>query len=156
MKIFPIQERKFSLHGDQKETIARLARRTDITETLSSSFTDKSFRGSIEGNRFKLITSLIGFGAFCVMTGEIHPADGQVKVEINKPFRILLSVFLCLPLLVLIPLTLNEPEAFSPWYILIPIGQMVMIRYIFIGLVFWFLSRLSLNSLADVLDIEWE
>lgn len=156
MKIFPILERKFKLNGEQNETIARLTRRTEISETLSSSFTDKSFRGLIEGNKFKLITSLIGFGAFCVMKGEIIKDQGHVKVEINKPFRIFLSIFLCLPMVLLVAMLFDKTQELSPLIILVVIGQILMIRYLFIGLVFWYLSKLSLNSLADVLDIEWQ
>lgn len=93
MKIFPTKELKFKLIDDQAETLNRLNRRTEKSENLTSQITDKSFRGIINRNEFKIISSAIGKGAFCVMTGTIESDKGNVKVEIHKVFRILLSVF---------------------------------------------------------------
>ena len=50
---------------------------------------------------------------------------------------------------------LTKAQEFSPILILVMIGQILIIRYAFIGLAFKFLSRESLNRLRDVLDLEW-
>lgn len=155
MNIFPIKERKFMLIGDQEDTIDRLNRRTEKSENLTSAFTEKSFRGTINKNEFKIISSVIGKGAFCVMIGKINPENGYVKVEIHKGFRILLSVFLCLPVIGMIALILTKSKDFSPILIVVMILQILLIRYVFVGLAFHFLSKDSLNRLRDVLDIEW-
>lgn len=155
MKIFPTKELKFKLIDDQAETLNRLNRRTEKSENLTSSHTDKSFRGIINGNEFKLISSAIGKGAFCVMNGTIESDSGNVKVEIHKVFRILLSVFLLFPIIGLVAITVSGAEEFSPILILVAIGQILIIRYAFIGLAFRFLSKESLNRLRDVLDFEW-
>ena len=155
MKPFPTIELKFRLVNDQAETLDRLNRRTDRSDNLTSQSTDKSFRGQINGNEFKLISSTIGRGAFCVMSGQINSVDGSVKVEIHKVFQILLTIILLLPLVGFIVLAISKKDEFSPIMILVVIGQILMIRYIFIGLAFKFLSRESLNRLRDVLDLEW-
>lgn len=155
MKIFPTKELKFRLMSDQVKTLERLKRRTERSENLTSQFTDKSFRGLINENEFKLISSAIGKGAFCVMSGQVNSVDGSVKVEIHKVFRILLTIILLFPLVGIILMTTIDKEEFSPIMILVAIGQILMIRYFFIGLAFRFLSRESLNRLQDVLDIEW-
>ncbi|TRZ42456.1 hypothetical protein [Robertkochia solimangrovi] len=155
MKIFPTKELKFKLIDDQAETLNRLIRRTEKSENLTSQHTDKSFRGIIMENEFKIISSAIGKGAFCVMTGAIESDKGNVKVEIHKVFRILLSLLLCFPIIGLIALTLTKAQEYSAILILVMIGQILIIRYAFIGLVFKFLSRESLNRLRDVLDLEW-
>ncbi len=155
MKIFPTKELKFRLINDQVETLDRLNRRTERSENLTSQFTDKSLRGLINENEFKLISSAIGKGAFCVMSGHVNFVDGRVKVEIHKVFRILLTIILLFPLVGIILMATIETEEFSPITILVAIGQILMIRYFFIGLAFRFLSRESLNRLQDVLDIEW-
>ncbi len=155
MKIFPTKELNFKLIDDQAETLNRLNRRTEKSENLTSQYTDKSFRGIIKGNEFKIISSSIGKGAFCVMTGEIESEKGNVKVEIHKVFRILLSVFLCFPIIGLIALTLTKAQEFSPIMILVMIGQILIIRFVFIGFAFKFLSKESLNRLRDVIDLEW-
>ncbi|KPM30183.1 Hypothetical protein I595_3721 [Croceitalea dokdonensis DOKDO 023] len=89
------------------------------------------------------------------MTGAIETEKGNVKVEIHKVFRILLSVFLLFPIIGLIAMILTKTQEFSPILILVMIGQILVIRYGFIGLAFKFLSRESLNRLRDVLDLEW-
>ena len=155
MKIFPTIELKFKLYNTQEETLSRLNRRTEKSEILISSRTNKSFRGIINENEFKIISSAIGKGAFCVMNGVIESDSGKVKVEIHKVFRILLSLFLLFPIIGLVVITVNETKEFSPILILLTIGQILIIRYIFIGLAFKFLSRESLNRLRDVLDFEW-
>ena len=154
MKLFPTKEMKFRLVNDQAETLDRLNRRTERSDNLTSQFTDKSFRGLINGNDFKLISSAIGKGAFCVMSGQINSVDGSVKVEIHKVFRILLSIILLFPLIGIIVMAISKTEGFSPIMILVAVGQFLMIRYIFIELAFRFLSRESLNRLRDVLDLK--
>jgi len=155
MKIFPTKELKFKLIDDQAETLNRLNRRTEKSENLTSSHTDKSFRGIINGNEFKIISSVIGKGAFCVMTGAIESDRGNVKVEIHKIFRVLLSIILSFPIVGILIAILTGQEEPNPIFILVVIGQILLIRYAFIGLAFKFLSRQSLNRLRDVLDFEW-
>jgi hypothetical protein len=141
MNIFPTKEQEFKLIDTQEETLDRLNRRTEKSENLTSANTDKSFRGIINGNEFKIISSVIGKGAFCVMTGKINSKNGHVKIEIHKVFKVLLSIILCFPIIGI--------------FILVIIAQILFIRYVFIGMAFKFLSRESLNRLRDVLDLEW-
>ncbi|MEP2280957.1 hypothetical protein [Maribacter sp.] len=155
MNIFPTKEQEFRLIDDQVETLNRLERRTEKSKNLTSEYTDKSFRGIINGNEFKIISSTIGKGAFCVMSGKVNSENGHVKVEIHKVFRILLSIILCFPVIGITVAILTGAEEFSPVFILVAILQILMIRFVFIGLAFKFLSKASLNRLRDVLDFEW-
>lgn len=155
MKIFPIKELKFKLISDQAETLERLNRRTERSENLTSQYTDKSFRGIINGNKFKIISSTIGKGAFCVMTGSIESEEGNVKVEIHKVFRVLLSILLCFPVIAILIAILTGQEEPDPIFIIVAIGQILIIRYAFIGFAFKYLSKQSLDRLRDVLDFEW-
>lgn len=156
MKIFPAKEISFRLNDSQDQALDRLKRRTEHSENLTSQYTDKSFRGKINGTGFKIISSAIGRGAFCVLTGEISNDQGKVKVEIHKVFRVLLSLFLMFPIIGLLIMIISGTEDFSPILILVAIGQILIIRYAFIGLAFRFLSRSSLHRFRDVLDIEWK
>jgi hypothetical protein len=155
MKLFPTKQKYFKLFDNQTETLNRLQRRTEKSKNLISKHTDKSFCGTIDGNKFKLISSTIGKGAFCVMTGEINTEKGYVNVEIHKVFRVFLSIFLCLPIIGFPILMLTGIEKFSPILILIVVLQVFIIRFFFIGLAFRYLSNYSLKILRDVLDIEW-
>ncbi|WP_226390175.1 hypothetical protein [Penaeicola halotolerans] len=156
MKIFPTKEISFRLIDSHDETLDRLKRRTEPSENVTSQYTDKSFRGKINGTRFKIISSAIGRGAFCVLTGEIGSDQGNVRVEIHNVFKVLLSIILLFPVIGLIIALINGTEDFSPIFIVVVILQILFIRLLFIGLAFRFLSKSSLNRFRDVLDIEWK
>ena len=47
MNIFPKNDYTFKIIGEQKETLERLKRRTEGSESLTSKITDKSFLGII-------------------------------------------------------------------------------------------------------------
>jgi hypothetical protein len=155
MNIFPKSDYTFKIIGEETQALERLKRRTELSESLTSNITDKSFRGIIKDNTFKIISSEIGKGAFCVLTGEIDKQNGQVEVEINKGFRILLSVILCFPFIALIAQFYSNEEKFSIIFIFVIILQLLMIRFVFIEFAFRILSKSSLNRLSDVLDIDW-
>jgi uncharacterized membrane protein len=154
MDIFPKSNYTFKIIGEETETLERLKRRTEPSESLTSSITDKSFRGVVKDNTFRIISSEIGKGAFCVLTGEINDKNGQVEVEINKAFQILLSILLLFPFIGVIAQTFSNKEGFSIIFIIVAILQLLMIRYFFIELAFRRFSKSSLNKLSEVLDIE--
>ncbi len=89
------------------------------------------------------------------MSGTIESDKGNVKVEIHNVFRVLLSIILCFPIIAVLLILLTEQEEQSLTFILAVIGQVFIIRYVFIGLAFKILSKQSLNRLQDVLDVEW-
>ena len=155
MEIFPTKELKFKLLDSKEETIERLKRRTEFSEKMTSNFTDKSFRGILNGDKFKIISSEIGKGALCVMTGKIDNDNSYVNVEINKAFRILFSIMFVMPIIALTIETVKKPNDILI-FILVGIGQILMIRFFFIGMFFSRMSKQSLNRLRDVLDIEFE
>ena len=154
MNLFPKNDYTFKIMGEETETLERLKRRTELSESLTSKITDKSFIGKIKDNRFEVISSEIGKGAFCVLTGEIVNKDGQVEVKINKAFRILLSILLCFPFIGLIVQFFSNREDFSIIIILALLLQLLMIRYVFIEFAFRRFSKSSLSKLSDVLDID--
>ena len=155
MEIFPTKELKFKLLDSKEETIERLKRRTEFSQRMISNFTDKSFRGILNGDEFKIISSEIGKGALCVMTGKIDNDNSYVNVEMNKAFRILFSIMFVMPIIALTIETVKKPNDILI-FILVGIGQILMIRFFFIGMFFSRMSKQSLNRLRDVLDIEFE
>ncbi|EDP95013.1 hypothetical protein U8527_08285 [Kordia algicida OT-1] len=155
MKFFPTTERSFRLIDTQSKTIDRLKRRTDPSEKLTFKYTDRSFRGMITENKFKLISSAIRKNVFCVMKGEINDKTGYVCVEIHKAFKVLLSIILCFPMVGITIAILVDKEKFHPVLILVAILQFLMIRYIFIAFAFKYASGYSMNRLRDVLDVEF-
>jgi len=156
MKFYPSKIMNFSLIGSDAETLDRLQRRTEVSESLTSQYTDKTFRGWVKGNKFRLISSAIGKGAFCVMTGEVNDQKGYVNVSIHKAFKVLLSILLCFPVVGILIAILTGAETFHPVFIVVVIGQVIFLRYVIIEIAFRVLSKQSLQRLRDVLDVEWK
>ncbi len=154
MKIFPTKEIKFRLIDNQEDTLERLKRRTEYSKNFTSSYTDKSFRGIIKNNTFKIISSEIGKGALCVMSGKIENKNGFVNLEVNKAFKVLFSILFILPIVAIIFQTITNPKDII-FYILVAIGQLFIIRFIFITIFFSKMYKHSINRLRDVLDIEY-
>ncbi|MFC4740203.1 hypothetical protein ACFO3U_09390 [Flavobacterium ponti] len=154
MKIFPTKEIKFRLIDNQEDTLERLKRRTEYSKNFISSYTDKSFRGIIKNNTFKIISSEIGKGALCVMSGKIENKNGFVNLEVNKAFKVLFSILFILPIVAIIFQTITNPKDII-FYILVAIGQLFIIRFIFITIFFSKMYKHSINRLRDVLDIEY-
>jgi hypothetical protein len=154
MKIYPSKTISFDLIDSQTETLERLKRRTDYSESLTSQVTDKSFRGEINGNQFQLISSTPGFGAFCKLSGTVEKEGGSVKVEIHPVFRIVLVVFYLLPVAGLLSEVFSSSQGFNPIMILVAALQILLIRFFLDALAFRYLSQISLNRLRDVLDVK--
>ncbi len=156
MKIYPSKQISFSLINSQEETLARLTRRTEYSENLTSRLTNKSFIGIVKANTFQVISATIGFGAFCTLTGEINEYTGTVHVEIHKAFRILLGILFLLPVIGLVAQLFIAKIAFEPIMILAAALQIIILRFVIVELAFRFLSHLSLNRLQDVLDVTFK
>lgn len=154
MTLLPTKEFHFKLNDSKDETLDRLKRRTEHSESLSSNFTEKSFRGIIKGDEFKVISSEIGIGALWVINGKIENQTGYIKLEINKVFKIFLIAFLLLPILGLIVQLINNPKDFLI-IILVSFMQLVMIRFFFIGFFTNKVSKHSINKIRDVLDVDF-
>lgn len=154
MKIFPSDRYSFKLIDGEKETLERLNARTEKSESLYSRTTTKSFIGQVHANEFRIVTSDIGSGALCVLSGKIEKDFGHVDVELNRPFKILFSVLFVLPIIALIIQFFKKPEDL-PVLFIVAIGQVLLIRFFFIELFFYRrFSKRSLNRLSDVLNTE--
>ena len=98
----------------------------------------------------------MGKGAFVTLDGMINDdSTGEVVLEINTVFKIFCFLFMLFPFIALIIQLITKFDEFKPIFILVCIGQFLMIRYCFIGLFFKMTSKQSINSLSDVLDTEW-
>ncbi len=155
MNIFPSETYEFKLIDEQSETLQRLKRRTEDSDNLISKITDKTFIGKIDNNKFRIISSNIGKGAFITMIGLISYEKGEVKLEVNKPFRILIYILMIFPFIALLIQLFDTSQEFNPIFILVCIVQVLVIRFLFVSIYFRAMSKNSLNRLADVLDTEW-
>ena len=154
-KFFPTYDYKFNLLDNESDSIERLYRRTEHSDSLRSIGTDKSFIGKVDNNKFKIITSEIGKGAVWVMNGYISNEKCEVNMTINYPFRIKFSLLFCLPIIGFIFQILSEDNIRLIGMILfVMIGQLLIIRYVFLDFLFKKFARNSLYKLRDVIDFE--
>lgn len=157
-KIFPTKKYKFSLLDSKEQTMERLKRRTEYSESMTSSVTNKSFRGIVNDNDFKIISSEIGKGAFWVINGVVDEKGGEINLEINKGFKILFTVAFFLFFLSFIIISVSNLKEIKDFFIMLGVVffQFVFYRFIVLEL---FMSRTINNSLKrfrDVLDVEFE
>ena len=84
MKLFPAKNFKVELISDYSISMENLKSNTDITDSLTSDWTKKAFRGQVNENGFKIISSEIGRGAVCVFIGKFNKNTGEIEVRIHK------------------------------------------------------------------------
>ncbi|WP_047419577.1 hypothetical protein [Cellulophaga sp. Hel_I_12] len=154
MKLFPNKYFKAELRSDYSISMQNLKSNTDITESLTSDWTDKAFRGQINDNGFKIISSEIGRGAVCVLIGKFEGKTGEIEVRIHKAFKVMFSILMLLPIIGFgIILFTNGIE--KSLEIIIPmIMGIVFVRFVFIELSFRFISNTGINKLTDILTIK--
>ncbi|WP_219634601.1 hypothetical protein, partial [Flavobacterium chungangense] len=99
MNIFPIKHYEIELLSDSSKALAELKKNTLITNSLTSEWTKKAFIGQVNESGFKIISSIPGRGAFCVLNGKLESKKGFVEITINKAFRILLSIIFLFPII---------------------------------------------------------
>lgn len=153
MKLFPKRNFKAELSEISSVAMGELKRNTDITDSLISDWTKKAFRGQVNENGFKIISSEIGRGAICVLNGKFDGKTGEIEVRIHKAFKIMFSILMLMPIIgfVIIALTNGIKESFG---IIIPlIVLIIFVRFIFMELSFRFISKTGLNKLTRIIGI---
>ena len=99
MKLFPTKNFKAELRSDYSISMENLKSNTDITDSLTSDWTKKAFRGQVNENGFKLISSEIGRGAVCVLIGKFDGNTGEIEVRIHKAFKVMFSILMLMPII---------------------------------------------------------
>lgn len=151
---FPEKKYVFQLIDADMVSLKRLKRRTDTRSILRSQFTKKTFRGEIEGNTFKIISSSIGIGAFCILRGTVNHQKGVIDIKIHKVFKIVLAILMFFLVIAVLIIYISDVKNFSNTLIFVAFLQMIFIRYLIIEFIFIRLSNASLRRLRDVLDFE--
>ncbi|TNE80077.1 MAG: hypothetical protein EP332_08755 [Bacteroidetes bacterium] len=154
MKTFPPKQYRFKFKDSASETMERLKNRTLNSEMNLSTFTDKSMIGTVSDTFFKVNSTLIGIGAFCVMSGQVDSEEGQVSVQVNKVFKGFIYFFYIMPFLAMIPAMFDTETPFSLLFLIGPIVMIAFIRFVFVELAFRFASSEGLKRLSDILQVE--
>ena len=154
MKLFPTKNFIAELRSDYSISMKNLKSNTDITDLLTSDWTDKVFRGQVNENGFKIISSEIGRGAVCVLIGKFNGKTGEIEVRIHKAFKVMFSILMLIPIIG-IGITIITKEIEKPFGLIIPmIMGVVFVRFILVELSFRFISNSGINKLTDILTIK--
>ena len=153
MNIFPIKHYEIELLNDSSKALSELENNTMITDSLSSEWTKKAFIGQVNENGFKIISSVPGRGAFCVLNGKLESKKGVVEITINKAFRIMLSIIFLFPIVgFIISFFIKEIEV-SISLILPTLMSIVVFRFILTEIAFRIISKNSLKKLTKIIGI---
>ncbi len=95
MTIFPSDEYEVELKNESSMVMNKLKRNTKMSNSLVSEWGVKeAFIGRVDNNGFKIISSIVGFGAFCVLTGQFQNKEGIIKIQVHKTIQVLLSILM--------------------------------------------------------------
>ena len=136
MKLFPTKRYKIELIDNSEKSIELLKLRTLESDSLSTKSTNKEFIGRINGNHFKIISSEVGIGAFTVLKGNFSDDSVDIVAEINKPFKVLISLMFLLGIggAFYNAFKIGFPRGFG---MLVPLTMFIgLIRFGFFGLYF--------------------
>jgi len=154
MKLFPTKNFKAELRSDYSISMENLKSNTDITDSLTSDWTKKAFRGQVNENGFKLISSEIGRGAVCVLIGKFDGNTGEIEVRIHKAFKVMFSILMLMPIIGFGIAILTSGIEKSIGIIIPAIMGILFVRFVFIELGFRFISNTGINKLTDILTIK--
>jgi hypothetical protein len=148
---FPSKYYTIEITNDPKKALDRLKENTLNRARLVSERTDKRFIGKVDDTEYRVISSVIGKGAFCVLQGHIDPntGSGTLSIEIHKAFKVLVSIWSFLPIGAAIYCLVNGRFADA----FLPLVFLLFVWLIGIKLLFNFLYPRSLEELVEVLDI---
>nr|WP_315153198.1 hypothetical protein [uncultured Flavobacterium sp.] len=151
MKIFPTKNYKIDLKDNLEKSIELLKSKTLESNSLSTKLTNKQFIGKINGNHFEIIGSEVGIGAFTVLRGNFANDTVNVVAEVNKPFKVLISMLFILGIggISYNIFKIGFPEGFG---MLIPLTMFIgLLRFVFLGLFFKTSSNLNFGKFSRLL-----
>ncbi|NOU59612.1 hypothetical protein [Marinifilum caeruleilacunae] len=154
MKLFPTKYFKAELRSDYSISMENLISNTDITESLTSDWTKKAFRGQVNEKGFKIISSRIGLGAICILTGKFNGNIGEIEVRIHNAFKVMFSILMLLPIIGFGISILTNGIENSIGIIIPAVLGIAFVRFVFIELGFQFISITGINKLSDILAIK--
>lgn len=154
MTIFPSDEYEVELKNDISTGIKELKLNTKLSNSLASEWGVKeAFIGWVDNNGFKIISSIVGFGAFCTLTGRFQNKKGTIKIKVHKAFQILLSFLMLFPFIGFGILVFLNGLQTSIDLIIPLILLLLFIRFLLLGLTYKFISKMGLNRLIEIIGI---
>ncbi|MFD0976770.1 hypothetical protein [Salinimicrobium gaetbulicola] len=155
MKLFPSKSFKIDLSENSSLAMADLKQNTRLTSNIVSKWGVKEdFIGQVEKNGFKVISSIVGFGALCVLIGKFQNSSGQIEVRLHKAFKILFSILLSYPIIGFFIIWSTQGIGTAIDLLPILIFAFLATRFLFIELSFRVMSKIGMNKLTKTIGIK--
>lgn len=150
MKIFPSKKLTIEFKNSAERISEILKINTKESKYLTSQFTEKNFVGTVENNKFQIISSKIGIGAITVFKREITNGCINITTFLNKPFKILFSIILLFPVIAIIVLLFTK--GFRETVSILPmlLVHLIFTKFFFINIAFKRSSDLMIKKLVSI------
>lgn len=154
MKLFPSDEFRVELKNDSQIAMAKLKSNTKLTKSLVSKYGVKEdFIGQVDNNGFKVILSLRGVGAFCVLTGQFQNKNGTLKIHVHKVFRVLITILFTFPFIGF-GIVASQNGLQEAVELLIPLILLLLFtRFVLLGITYKVISNMGLKRLSETIEI---
>jgi len=153
IKFFPAEEYQLKYRKSKDGAIDFFRENTKESNVLATVITGKRFIGIVNNEIFKVISSEVGIGAFCVFSGVLVNDGCNLKVEINKPFKILLCIIsLMMPLAIVIQLIVSP--GWQNIGLIVPLSMFIVIGRFILKFMFKQSLNLGFSKLNSIFVLE--
>ena len=150
MKIFPESDYSIELNNDSELALVELKNRTLSNEQFVTKWSNQTFIGKIQNDKFEIKLSRKLFGEFCILNGKLENKTGTLKIRTGKNFKI---IFVAIVLFVLsgivVSIIQNKLELIFKF-----IATIFIMRFVFLELGFRIVSKSALNKLTEIIGIK--
>jgi hypothetical protein len=154
MKIFPIKKYSITLINERSKAIFELQKETLSDEQFVSDWNKQTFIGKVNETNFEIKLSKKLYGNFCVFKGKLEERNGSLEIEINKTFRVILSVIFLFPIFGFLTSLFKNGFENSIELVFPTIMFIIILRFVFIELGFKIISKNGVNKLSKIIEIE--
>lgn len=154
MKIFPIKKYSITLINERSKAIFELQKETLSDEQFVSDWNKQTFIGKVNETNFEIKLSKKLYGNFCVFKGKLEERNGYLEIEINKTFRVILSVIFLFPIFGFLTSLFKNGFENSIELVFPTIMFIIILRFVFIELGFKIISKNGVNKLSKIIEIE--
>lgn len=150
MKIFPENHYSIELNNDSELALVELKNRTLSKEQFVTNWSNQTFIGEIQNNKFEIKLSKKLIGEFCILNGKLDSGKLVLKITTGKILKIIfVAVVLFILSGIIISIIQNKFELIFKFVVTI-----VIIRFVFLEFGFRIVSKKALIKLTEIIGIK--
>lgn len=150
MRLFPKNNYSIELNDNSNSAILNLKNQTLSKEQFVANWNNQTFIGEIQKNAFEITLSKKLLGELCVLSGKLENGKGNIEIRTGKIFKI---IFVAIALFIfsgiIASIIQNKLELIFQLAI-----SILIVRFVFLELVFRIVSRIALTKLTQIIGIK--